>query len=643
MRKILIAGMPGVGKSTLFRLLVKKDITCVTYPGTTIRVDRGIFKIDGQDAELIDIPGAYGLTHQYENEIVARRILVEEKPDVIIQVADTKNLKRMLSFTGHLAEFEIPLVLVLNMVDEADQMGLKVKRHVLEEKLGTVVVETIATDSVGISALHAAVSRAKIPLFPVKFPPVLADTIKVLAALMPDNITSKSALAALCLSDEQDTSKWALDRSGLSGDNSVVAQQEKARLFFHKPIDRVLANARESSANKIFAASAYMTQIRSTPWLEKIGDLAREPFSGMLILFSLLTVLYYIVGQFAAGFIVDFMVKDFFGNMLGPRLDSAVALIPYAFVREMITGKYGLYPLGLVPSFGLVLPIIVAFYFTFGFIEDSGYFSRLSILLDRLFKKIGLNGKAMLPIILGFSCVSMATIATRVLETKKERFIAIFLLSLGVPCSAKLSVILVVLAHVSISAFMTVCITIFSIMVLSGVILSKIMPAETSQFIMEVPPIRIPSLRNVLKQTFHRSVHFIKEATPLFFVGAISLFILDKIGFLVFLEHLLSPLIRGFLGLPEQFTESLIMGFIRGEAGIAILKQLVDSGTMNTQQLVVALLVTLMSIPCVTNFLLIIKDLGPKSAIAIITAVSTCAILTGGAMNHLLKFFNIVF
>ncbi|MEI6305971.1 MAG: ferrous iron transport protein B, partial [Deltaproteobacteria bacterium] len=598
MRKILISGMPGVGKSTIFRLLVKRDITCSNYPGTAIPVERGTFKLDGYDAELIDIPGTYNLTHQYENEIVARRILAEEKPDVIIQVADTKNLKRMLTFTGQLAEFGIPLVLALNMVDEADQMGLKVIRHLLEEKLGTAVVETVATDSVGISELHAAISKAKVPLFPVKFPSVLAETIKVLEELMPVEINSKSAMAALCLSDEKETSKWAIELSGISGDNSVTVHQEKARLFFHKPLDRVLASAREHSANKLYSETTYTTPVRSTPLMEKIGDFAREPVTGILILLSVMVALYYIVGQLAAGLLVDFLVKDFFGEVIGPRLDIAVALIPYAFLREMITGKYGLYPMGLVPALGLVLPIIIAFYFTFGFIEDSGYFSRLSILLDRLFKKLGMNGKALLPIMLGFSCVSMATIATRVLETKKERLIAIFLLSLGIPCSAKLSVILVVLARVSFGAFMTVFGVIFSLMLLSGVILSKIIPSAPSHFIMDVPPIRIPSLRNVLKQTYHRSASFLKEAAPLFFAGAISLFLLDKIGFLSLIERALSPVIKGFLGLPEQFAESLIMGFIRGEAGIAILKQLVDAGTMSNQQLVVAMIVTILFIPC---------------------------------------------
>lgn len=643
MRKILIAGMPGVGKSTIFRALVKKEITGANYPGTAIPVARGIFKVDGEDAELIDIPGTFTLTHNYANQIVARKIIIEEKPDVIIQVADTKNLKRMLSLTGHLAEFNIPLVLALNMLDEADQMGLKVKRHVLEEKLGTVVVETIATDSVGISELLAAISNAKVPSFPVKLPPVLDETIRKLESLIPSEITSKRALAAFCLADERETSRWAIQLSGISGDDAVTEYLEKAHLSYHKPLDRVLSGCRENTANRIFAASTYMTQVKSTPLMERIGDYAREPFTGILILLSVMVALYYIVGKFAASFLVDFMMNVVFGNIIGIPLKSVVELIPYTFIQEMIMGKYGLYTMGLVPSLGLVLPILIAFYFTFGFIEDSGYISRLSILLDRLFKKLGMNGKALLPIMLGFSCVSMATIATRVLETKKERVIAIFLLSLGIPCTAKLSIILVILAKVSFGAFLTVFGVITTLMISAGIILSRMIPAQPSHFIMDVPPIRIPSLRNVLRQTYHRSMHFVKEAIPLFFAGAISLFLLDKIGFLALVERALSPIIKGFLGLPERFAESLIMGFIRGEAGVAILQQLVDEGSMNSRQLVVAMVVTILFIPCVTNFLLVIKEHGSKTAFAIITSVSICAILTGGALNHILNFFNIVY
>lgn len=644
MQKILIAGTPGVGKSTLFRHLAKKDITSTTYPGTSITVVRGVFKVDGQDAELIDIPGTYSLTHHYDNDTVARKILIEEKPDVIIQVADTKNLKRMLAFTGNLAEFGIPMVLALNMVDEADQKGLKVKRHVLEEKLGTVVVETVATDGVGISELHAAISLAKIPVFKVTVPQPLDDIAAMLEHIMPAEVRSKRALALLCLSDERETSRWALHQAGIPTVSTAGEQLEKARTSFHKPLDRVMSACREKTANTLFAESTYTIPVKSTPWMEKLGDYAREPVTGVIILMAILVALYYIVGQFAAGFLVDFMMNAFFGEMIGVPLKSAVELVPYPFIQEMIMGKYGLYTMGLVPSLGLVLPILIAFYFTFGFIEDSGYISRLSILLDRLFKKLGMNGKALLPIMLGFSCVSMATIATRVLESKKERIIAIFLLSLGIPCTAKLSIILVILAKVSFGAFLTVFGVITTLMIATGLILSKMIPAESSShFIMDIPPIRVPSLRNVLKQTYHRSFSFVKEALPLFFTGAISLFLLDKIGFLALVERALSPIIKGFLGLPERFAESLIMGFIRGEAGVAILQQLVEQGDMNSRQLVVAMTVTILFIPCVTNFLLVIKEHGSKTAIAIIASVTACAILTGGILNHVLNYLNIVY
>jgi ferrous iron transport protein B len=393
----------------------------------------------------------------------------------------------------------------------------------------------------------------------------------------------------------------------------------------------------------LYAESVYFTPVTSTPVLNRIGDLALTPVTGSLILFILLATFYFIVGKFAAGFLVDFLVKDFFGGTVGPHLKNVTALIPSAFVREMIGGEYGLYTMALIPAFGLVLPVIVVFFFTFGFVEDSGYFSRLSILLDRLFRKIGLNGKAVLPIVLGFSCVTMATISTRVLDSKRERFIAIFLLSLGVPCSAKLSLILVILAQVSLAAFLVVFGVVFALTLTSGFILSNLMRAESSHFIMEIPPIRIPSLRNVITKTSYRSLMFLREALPLFIMGALGLFLAEKIGLLALVEDFAAPVARGFLGLPPQFADSLILGFIRGEAGIAVLKKMVDAGVMDHLQLVVAMIVTILFIPCVTNFLLIIKEQGSKRAFAIVISVTACALMAGGIMNYIFRWNKITF
>jgi ferrous iron transport protein B len=301
--------------------------------------------------------------------------------------------------------------------------------------------------------------------------------------------------------------------------------------------------------------------------------------------------------------------------------------------------------MALVPLFGLVLPVIVFFFFTFGLIEDSGYLSRLSILLDRLFRKIGLNGKAVLPMVLGFSCVTMATISTRILDSKRERFIAIFLLSLGIPCSAKLSLILVILAQVSFAAFLVVFGVVFALTVISGIILNKLMPADSSpfHFIIEIPPIRIPSLRNVLARTSYRSLMFLREASPLFIISALGLFLMEKIGLLAIVEKIAAPVVRGWWGLPPQFAESLIMGFIRGEAGIAVLKKMVDAGMMDHLQLVVAMIITILFIPCVTNFMVITKEQGSKRALSIIVLVTACAVMTGSVMNFLFRWMNFTF
>ena len=646
MKRVLLIGLPNVGKSTIFSRLSNNKVNISHYPGTVVETKRGDLKVEGQEVEIIDLPGAYNLFSNADNEKVARNILIDETPDLVIQVCDAKNLKRSLALTSLLAEFNIPLVLVLNMVDEAAQKGIKVKRHKLEEMLGTAAIETVASEGVGIASVILALGKALKPSYPSRLPAILTDAVRNLAGLMADQPYAeweKRALALFSLAGDNETSRWARQRSGINDNQAAFHIIEEAGRSFHRPLDLIIFRANDVWAEALYSESVYFTPVTSTPLLDRIGDLALTPVAGSLILFILLAALYFIVGKFAAGFLVDFLVEDFFGGTVGPHLKNVVAMIPSAWVREMIAGEYGLYTMALIPAFGLVLPVIVVFFFTFGFIEDSGYFSRLSILLDRLFRKIGLNGKAVLPMVLGFSCVSMATISTRVLDSKRERFIAIFLLSLGVPCSAKLSLILVILAQVSFAAFLVVFGVVFAMTMASGFILNKLMHEESSHFIMEIPPIRIPSLRNIITKTSYRSWMFLREALPLFILGALGLFFTEKIGLLVLVEDLAAPVVKGFLGLPPQFVESLIMGFIRGEAGLAMLKKMVDARVIDHLQLVIAMIVTILFIPCVTNFMLIIKEQGSKKALAIIFSVTACAIMTGGIMNYFLRWNHITF
>jgi ferrous iron transport protein B len=652
LKRVLLIGLPNVGKSTIFSRLVNKKISLRKYPGSTVEIQRGSLKVEGQEVEIIDLPGVYNLFSSTDNEKVARNLLIDETPDLVIQVSDAKNLKRSLALTSLLAEFNIPLVLVLNMVDEAAQKGIKVKRHKLEELLGTAVVETVASEGVGMASVISALGKALKPSYPSRLPTSLGDAVEGLIRLMEDAPKDsrkvgaeweKRALAFFSLAGDKEASVWAQQRSRITDNQDAAHIIDAAGRSFYRSLDQIISRANDLWAEALYTESVYFTPVTSTPILNRIGDLALTPIAGSLILFALLVTLYFIIGKFAAGFLVDFLVKDFFGGMVGPHLNTAVTLIPSVFIQEIIAGRFGLYTMALVPALGLVLPVIIIFFFTFGFIEDSGYFSRLSILLDRLFRKIGLNGKAVLPIILGFSCVSMATISTRVLDSKRERFIATFLLSLGVPCSAKLSVILVIMAQVSFATFLVVFGVVFTLTLISGFILNKLMPAEHTDFIMEIPQIRIPSLRNVVAKTSYRSWMFLREAVPLFILSALGLFLADKIGLLVLIEDMAAPIVKGFLGLPPQFVESLIMGFIRGEAGLAMLKKMLDTGAIDHLQLVVAMIVTILFIPCVTNFMLIIKEQGSKKAFAIIVSVTACAIVAGGTMNYFLRWNHITF
>lgn len=646
LKKVLLIGLPNVGKSSIFSRLITNKVRMRTYPGSAVEVRRGDVKVEGSEVELIDTPGVCNLFFNEDNERVARKILIDEAPDLVIQVCDAKNLKRSLALTALLAEFKIPMVMALNMVDEAAQKGIKVKRHKLEEMLGISVVETIASEGVGISTLIAELSSAGTPRALSRVPAQLERSVKQLVEIEAP-ITKlewkRRALAIFVLAGDHATSEWALLNCGFADDVRARHIIEHVNLSFDRHLGLMFIRSGELWARALYAESVYSTPVSSTPLLNRIDDLSVKPVTGTLILLALIALLYVIVGKFAAGFLVDMLMNDFFGAMVAPQLKHAVEIIPYEIVQQLIMGEYGLYSMALVPVFGLLLPILAAFFFTFGFIEDSGYISRLSILLDRLFKKVGLNGKAVLPMVLGFSCVTMATISTRVLDSKRERFIAIFLLSLGIPCSAKLSVILAIMAQISFAAFLFVFGVVFSLTLVIGILLNKLIPSKTSNFMMEIPPIRIPSLRNVLAKTSYRSLLFLREALPLFIFSAVGLFFAEKIGLLAIIEDFSAPLIRGVLGLPPQFAESLILGFIRGEAGVAILKKMADSGIMSNPQLVVAMIVTILFIPCVTNFMLIIKEQGAQRALSIIASVTICAIITGGVVNYFINLAHLTF
>jgi ferrous iron transport protein B len=383
-----------------------------------------------------------------------------------------------------------------------------------------------------------------------------------------------------------------------------------------------------------------MTLGRFQEWL---GEAVRRPLTGLPILALVLYVTYLIVGVLGAQMLVGLLEETVFGRYLNPWATAAAAHIPLAFVRDFLVGEYGLVTMGMTYAIAIVLPVVSTFFLVFGFLEDSGYIPRLAIFSDRLFRAMGLNGKAVLPMVLGLGCDTMATMTTRILGTPKERLIAILLLALGVPCSAQLATIMGILGGISFKALLTLFAVVLSQMVLVGFLAARALPGERSDFILELPPIRLPRLRNLLTKTVLRVRWYLGEAVPLFLVGTALLFVLDRFGGLDAIATAARPIVTGALGLPPKCAEIFVMGFLRRDYGAAGMFLMARSGALTGAQAVVALTVMTLFVPCVANFLMIVKERGPRIGFAILAFVTVVAIGTGAALNTVLRIFHVTF
>ncbi len=373
-----------------------------------------------------------------------------------------------------------------------------------------------------------------------------------------------------------------------------------------------------------------------------LGTLSIHPFWGIPILLLILWITYEFVGVFAAQTCVNFLEETLFGKWVLPPLTHLVQrLIPIPFLQEFFIGPYGVITMALTYAIAIVLPIVGCFFLVFGLMEDSGYLPRLAVMTNQVFKKMGLNGKAVLPIVLGLGCDTMATMTTRILETEKDRTIVTLLLALGVPCSAQLGVILGMFAGLPVLYLFMWIFIIAGILILVGYLASRVIPGESSDFILEIPPLRIPLISNVVVKTLARIEWYLKEAVPLFILGTLILFALHKTKILTFLEWAATPLIVHLLGLPVKVTEAFLIGFLRRDYGAAGLFILSKEGQLNPHQILVSLVTITLFIPCIAQFFMMIKERGLKKALWISALVMALAFSVGGIVNFLLKFFGI--
>jgi ferrous iron transport protein B len=369
-----------------------------------------------------------------------------------------------------------------------------------------------------------------------------------------------------------------------------------------------------------------------------IGRWSMHPVYGLPILLVVLYAVYLFVGVLGAGTAVNFLEKTVFGEYLNPWITKIVHFIlPVPFLEELIIGDYGLVTMALTYSIAIVLPIVGFFFIAFSLLEDSGYLPRLAVMVNRVFKVMGLNGKAVLPMILGLGCDTMATLTTRILETRKERILVTLLLALGVPCSAQLGVVLGMVSGISGLATTIWIGTVVLVMLLVGYLAAKVIPGEPSDFVLELPPIRVPQLTNILVKTLARVEWYLKEAVPLFILGTFILFVGHKVGALEFIQKLTDPLVVGLLGLPSKAAEAFVIGFLRRDYGAAGLFVMAKQGMLDPIQVVVSLVVITLFVPCIANFFMMVKEQGVKVALYMVAFIFPFAFGVGGVLNWVLR------
>ncbi len=645
-RRIFLVGHPNVGKSAVFSLLTGQYAFVSNYPGTTVEVTRGTWRKGQEQIEIVDTPGVNSLSPHSDEEWVTVNMLRHERPDVVVQIADAKNLRRSLLLTLQLAELDLPFVLVLNMMDEAEKLGIQIDTAALGTELEIDVVSMVAPQGIGRDELLRAMEKAGVPRrfrsngfqpgapgLPV--PPRSNGQVEPAEAEKSFNLESskiygeKHSTRAACLAAGCPLqSGCALPQNG-NGSSPLIHAWRQATA--NALAERVLRVAEPS-------IGGWPCTNTVQGWVDRLDGWLRRPATGWPILLAILAMTYLLVGVVAAQWAVDFLEKKLFGEGVVPVVKWLLgALDAGPFLSDLLVGRFGVVSMGLTYALAILLPILAGFFLLFGWLEDSGYLPRLAILADRQLRRFGMNGKAVLPLVLGLGCDTMATLVTRVLSTRKERLITTLVLAVGIPCSAQLGVLMGLLAGSSFWGMMTVVATVGSQVVLVAYFSSKILPGKQGDFMLEIPPLRMPRWSNLLRKTAMRVRWFLGEALPLFVLGAVLLFFLDRWGWLGKMIAASKPLVVNWLGLPAEAATALLMGFLRRDYGAAGLFALARGGQLDAVQIIVAAVTLTLFLPCLANLLMIVKEFGGRVATILALFVIPFAVLVGGTLNYLMR------
>ncbi len=564
--KILLMGNPNVGKSALFSRLTGTKVIASNYPGTTIEYTKGISKVWGEETEVIDVPGTYSLEPSSKAEEVAAEMLRDG--DLIIDVVDATNLERNLYLTQELLERKIPMIVALNIWDDTRHKGISIDPARLEQLLGVPVVPTVAVTGEGIMELISRVPDAASPDIPER-------TL-----------------------DE----RWAAV-------GHIVDEIQTITHHHHT-------------------------------WLERLQDASVKPLTGIPIAAAVLLSCFLLVRLIGEG-LIGYVMEPLFDRLWAPlMMRLSEALGSGGFWHDMLVGKLfdgeidffqsmGLLTTGLFIPFGAVLPYIVAFYLALGILEDTGYLPRLAVLLDNLMHRMGLHGYAIIPTMLGLGCCVPAVLSTRILESRRERFIAATLISIAVPCAASQAMIIGLVGPEGWQYVAMIYGTLLLVWVILGLILNRVTRGFSPELLIEIPPYRIPSWRAVLTKLWMRVSGFIREALPIILGAIFVVGILYNLGVFDAIADFTAPVVSGIFGLPESAVTAIVVGFLRKDLAIAMLAPL----ALTAGQLVIGCVVLTMFFPCIATFVVLAKELGFRGLLGSIAVMLIATLVVGGLLN----------
>jgi ferrous iron transport protein B len=613
---IAFIGNPSVGKSVFFSRLTGVGVEVSNYPGTTVALKRGLVKAPGKTIEVVDLPGIYSLGVTNEDERVTKRFLIEDKPDIIINILDASRLERNLYLTLQLLELDIPMVIALNQVDLAADLGILVDVDILSELLGLPVVPTVATWGVGLDevVLVALAEKEKTQKHHlVEYSHWIQRALSTLDYSFPN--LSQSVKTAALLNDAEFVELCCMPPEADALLSSARRLRQNLEMEHGISVPDTVARDLYGEAGYIVDSVVSRFEPKKSI-MGRIDSVLTSPNFGIVVLISALLLTFLLVFR-VGGFLENWIVADVFEpHIILPMETMTLGMSPV--LRNLI-----LYSLrGVEAGFAIAIPYIAVFYAILSIFEDSGYLTRAAFLLDNLTHKLGLHGRAVIPLVLGFGCNVPAIMAVHALGTRREKRIASLLISL-IPCSAR-TVIILGLVGTFVGFWPAVSIYFMEILIIAsmGWILGKTLPGERSGFIMEMTPLRKPKLKSTLRKTWMKSREFVFIAFPLLLLGSAFLGVADALGLLSIFQNFVEPVSVGLLGLPAFAATALVFGILRKEMALQILAVLAGTANfaavMTPVQMYQFAVITTIYVPCIATIAVLKHELGVKDTASIV-------------------------